>query len=282
MVVGHDSGWRRRVVDVTVLLAVPAVLLGLFALSPATRRALAFSTRDPTVVTAFTMHFVHLTTDHLVGNLLAYLAVVPFTYYVAVRSGRRASFFGAFVLVLGVLPFVLSALDLTVARPHVTLGFSDLDMAFLGLFPLATCSSLVRRYPGLFDREYAFAPFFGGVAVVAFLALPASRVRLGLTGVATLLAVAFGHGYVRAVRRAWARPVAREDVGLLAVGLVVFALCLVAAFPPRPAVGPTVTNVRAHALGYGFGLVVWVVAFPALDAVRWSGEAVDDRPASPA
>lgn len=62
-------------VDPLALSAVPVALLAVFSLPLETRRSLAFDYVDPTLVTAFTAHYVHLGTAHLVGFCVGFLTV---------------------------------------------------------------------------------------------------------------------------------------------------------------------------------------------------------------
>ena len=163
-----------RPVDVLILCAVPVGLLGVFALPQSIRLQLVFSHREPTVFTAYISHFVHLTPGHLLANLLLYLFVTPTVYCLCVLAGRRQLFWTAFVVYLGVFPFILSAMNLALWRtqPIVDLGFSGIVMALFGLLPLA-----LAAYAGkVFDDDLTAVSspplFFFATALIAFFAVP--------------------------------------------------------------------------------------------------------------
>jgi len=74
-----------------VLAAVPVVLCAVFALPESTRRSLAFAYAEPTVLTAFTAHYVHLDVGHLAGNVAGYILLAGVGYALAVLGGTGGS-----------------------------------------------------------------------------------------------------------------------------------------------------------------------------------------------
>ena len=83
---------RARVVDLLALCVPPSALVAVFTLPRATRRSLAFAYTDPTLLSAFTAHYVHLGADHLLGNLaglLVFVAIVLTAVALVRRMPRR-------------------------------------------------------------------------------------------------------------------------------------------------------------------------------------------------
>lgn len=117
-----------RASDLAVLLAVPVLLLAIFTLPESTRRSLAFAYADPTAVTAFTAHYVHLDVGHLAGNVAGYALLAGVGYALAVLGDSRRFFLTALATFLLVFPFVLSALNLAVPRDAIGFGFSGINM----------------------------------------------------------------------------------------------------------------------------------------------------------
>jgi len=111
-------------------------LLAIFTLPESTRRSLAFAYADPTAVTAFTAHYVHLDVGHLAGNVAGYALLAGVGYALAVLGDSRRFFLTALATFLLVFPFVLSALNLAVPRDAIGFGFSGINMALAGLLPL--------------------------------------------------------------------------------------------------------------------------------------------------
>ena len=254
-----------RAVDVLALLAVPAALIAVFALPEATRRSLAFAYRDPTLLSAFTAHYVHLGADHLLGNLAGYGLLAGAGYALAVLSGRRRLFLTAFATYLGAFPFALSALNLAVPRDAVGFGFSGVNMALGGLLPILWyCYARDRFFP---SAPVAALPavFFGLVGWIALLALPVSTQGIGLAGLATGVAGALLAALYAAsndVRfpppvREHARAVAsRPGYGdLLVVTAVVAVGYPVVGFPSDPGGGGSVVNLYVHLLGFCLGFI---------------------------
>jgi hypothetical protein len=254
-----------RAIDALALLAVPGVLIAVFALPEATRRSLAFAYTDPTLLSAFTAHYVHLGVDHLLGNLAGYGLLAGVGYALAVLSGRRRLFFTAFATYLGAFPLALSALNLAVPRNAIGFGFSGVNMALAGLLPIL-CYCYAR------DRFFTAAPlaalpavFFGLIGWIALLALPVSTEGLGLAGLAigvsgALLAVLYAASsdvrFPPPVREGVRTVASRAGHGdLLAVAAVAAVGYPVVGFPSDPSGGGSVVNLYVHLLGFCLGFI---------------------------
>lgn len=257
--------WRElsaslRLGDILVLAGVPAILIAIFTLPEATRRSLAFSYTDPTLVTAFTAHFVHLDTGHLAGNVAGYGILAGVGYALAVLGGCRRFFFTALATFLLAFPFALSALNLAVPRDAIGFGFSGINMAFAGLLPLLL---------GLYARERLFlsvsirvlpAVFFPLVGWIALLALPLSTSGPGLAGVAMAAAgVLLGLLYASSAEIDLRRPLrgrirtvtARPGYSdLFVVGVVLLVGYPVVGFPADPTGDGSVVNLYVHLIGF--------------------------------
>ena len=255
-------GSAVRPADLLVVLAVPALLVAAFALPAETRRALAFSYAEPTLATAVAANFVHLDLAHLVANVTTYLLVVPLVYVLSVLSDRRRRFFVAFTTFLVAFPAALSFLNLAVARPGVTVGFSGVNMAFVGFLPVALSGFVGTHFDVDAELDLAGALFFGGLAMVAVLSVR-SMLTYGVAAAAVLAAALFLSSV--AERHERARPDLRAAVRaggyfeLAAVGLLLFVGLPTVAFPVDPVVGDSVVNLYAHLLGYALGFIVTYV-----------------------
>lgn len=258
---------RTRPADLLALVAVPLVLLGVFALPEATRRSLAFQYTDPTVLTAYTAHFVHLEANHLIANLFGYCLLAGTGYAVALLSRRRRFFFTAMATYLLAFPFVLSALNLAVPRHAIGYGFSGINMAFLGVLPLVMAAyARVHLYPESSVQPLP-AVFFASVAWMALLALPvglegAAAVGGGVVAFGALVGVWYLHsamrarGWRRAVREWTAAVTARPGYGdLFVVGIVLLIAYPVVGFPTNPVGEGRVLNLYVHLLGYCLGFI---------------------------
>ena len=89
-----------RPLDVAILLLPAVMLLGVGLLPWELRKQLAFSYTEPTLLTAFTAHFVHADSIHLFRNVAGYLLVVPTVYVLSILADRRQLFYIVFVVVL--------------------------------------------------------------------------------------------------------------------------------------------------------------------------------------
>jgi hypothetical protein len=256
---------RVRAVDILALCAPAVALLAVFALPEPTRRSLAFAYLDPTPLTAFSAHYVHLGVEHLLGNLVGYVLLAGVGYALAALSGRRRLFFTAFATYLGAFPFALSALNLAVPRNAVGFGFSGVNMALAGLLPILWYCYARDRF-GLAASVAALpALFFALVGWIALLALPVSTAGDGVAGLAigvagALLAVLYaasaGVSVPRSVGGRLRAVAARPGYGdLLAVGAVLAVGYPVVGFPSDPSGGGSVVNLYVHLLGFCLGFI---------------------------
>lgn len=259
---------RVRLGDCLALAAVPAVLVGVFLLPESTRRAFAFAYRRPTVVTAYTAHFVHFSLDHLLANLLGYVLLAGIGYSLSVLAGARRLFGVAAATYLLAFPFVLSGLNLAIPRNGLGYGFSALNMAFAGLLAILLAVYAERRLHAAAGVRQAPGPFLLGLALVAVVALPPTRTRTALAAAAALAAIGYGASFVRDVRS----PVTggRRPTGdspgwpdLFALGALLFVGYPFVGFPAEGRLDGAVVNVYLHLLGFCLAFLVPYIALEA-------------------
>ena len=260
------SGFRRELVagvrlgDLLVLALVPVVLGAVFALPESTRRSLAFAYTEPTALTAFTAHYVHLEAGHLAGNVAGYCLLAGVGYALAVLGGSRRFFLTALATFLLAFPFVLSGLNLAVPRDAIGFGSSGINMALAGLLPLRPGTYARERFaPGASLRALP-AVFFALVGWIALLALPLSTTGPGLAGLATgvtgaVLAVLYlstSGIEIRETAREGLREIASRpgEGDLFAVGAVLGVGYPVVGFPSDPTGAGSVVNLYVHLLGF--------------------------------
>lgn len=246
---------RARLGDVVAMGSVPVLLVAVFQLPEATRLGLTFHYTEPTLLTAYTAHFVHLEASHLGGNVAGYLLLVSVCYALAVLGGRRRFFLTAFAAFLSVFPPLLSGLNLAVPRTAMGFGFSGINMALLGLLPLLLVSYARRQFFPRLNLRHAPATFFLALAAVSLLALPSDAI---VSSVAVASA-GIGGLYLASVRRSWhlspretlSTLVARQGYGdLLVVALALFIAYPFVGFPADVAGSGQVLNLYVHLLGF--------------------------------
>lgn len=250
-----DLSSRARAADVLAMTAVPLLLIGVFLLPESTRRELTFHYTEPTLLTAYTAHFVHLEAAHLAGNVAGYLLLVSVCYTLAVLGRRRRFFLTAFAAFLSVFPPMLSGLNLAVPRNAIGFGFSGINMALLGILPLLLVSYARRQFFPRLDLQHAPATFFLALAAVSLLALPSDGIVSGIAIAAALI----GALYLVSVRRSWhlsprdtlSAIVARQGYGdLLLVAVALFGAYPFVGFPTDAAGAGQVLNLYVHLLGF--------------------------------
>lgn len=243
-----------------LLLALPAVLVGVFLLPHPVRDALVLRAEDPSLATAFAAHFVHRSWGHLAGNLAVYAGAVGLGYPLAVLGGRRRTYLSAVLAVVVAYPLVLSALYLAGHGSGELLGASGLVLALVGVLPLVLFAYVGARVDGAVAVDHAPALFFLGAAAVV------GRTALDVPAVWPFVPVAVGLGAlyllpVAATLRRGAGVRGRQlhqagYVELPAAAVLVFFLALAVAVPADPSAGgDAVAELTLHALAYALGFV---------------------------
>lgn len=267
----QDLAHESRLLDLLVIFLVPVVLAGVYSLPRTTLEAWVFDTTAPTLATAYTAHFVHLDTLHLLGNLSVYFPAVLVAYLLCVLSDRRRLFRITLVTLLVVFPFALSAMQLVFPRERLIFGFSGINAGFVGLAAFALVGYLGRNLSRRINERYAPALLFFVAGAVALIALPARgfRIEVGLA------AFALGIAYVGVALSRQGVP-SREEIRAAADNPGYFELAgagfglLVgypfAAFQEVVVPDGGVIDVYVHVLGFSLAFIVVFVFVFAVDS----------------
>lgn len=264
----RDSLWKRvhqrgTVLDVGLIVSISVVLIVLFSLSLETKRTLAFSYTEPTLLTAFTSHYIHFSVVHLLVNVIGYSLIVSTVYLCAIAANRRTQFFVVFTVFLLFLPFVLSAFNLVFPRAGIGVGFSGVIMAFLGYLPIVLTTLLGTQLDLSMNGIHSSWLFFFGFAIIAVAAVP-GLYGIGIAVVAVLSGILF---LLPVIEKVHQEGIQSETVGLfeagsaefLMVALVTFLTYPIIAFPRDTTVIGGQINVYSHALGFCFGYLTTYV-----------------------
>ena len=270
---------KRIVADALALAAVPLAMLAVFALPSELKRAYAFSYTDPTVLTAFTAHYVHLAPTHLAGNVVGFLLLASVGYGLSLVAGRRRLFFASLVTFLFAFPFVLSGLNLAIPRDAIGFGFSGVNMALFGYVAVALVTAVNDRFDADAHR-YLPALFLASAGYIALIALPTSGSSVGLAAVALVVAALYARSASRrpgpSLRRTVGRVIGTPVYGeLVAVAVVLLLGYPFVGFPTPTADGPRV-NLYVHFLGYALAYTTVYVSLLADRSGRLLGP-IDDR-----
>jgi len=260
---------RLTAVDVAFLVYIPAALVGVFLLPMELRRELALRYMEPSVRTMYAAHFVHFDFLHLVSNLLVYLLVVPFSLAVSVWSGRRRRFYVVAVTILLAFPLILSGLNVLFPRPRIGMGFSGLNLAFVGYLPHVLADRFEAEHPE-WERSRAALlalAFFVGTGIVTVRVVAsirgAPRIGIGWALAAGIGSFAAAAGLTRPVVSCLrSQGITGGSIPpLVALGSLLFVLLMIVGFPEASATGGSVVNVFLHLLGFSFGYIVPYTAF---------------------
>lgn len=183
------------------------------------------------------------------------------------HTDRVRLFWAAFVTFLGAFPVALSVLNLVFERDALGVGFSGLNMAFVGLLAVLLVDYLTLHFPGSVDRAQAPWLFVSTVGVIGALTIPSP-----VHEVVGTLVVVLGVGWLVPATHAVALGSVLErfletdgsEVALLASLLLCWTLAV--AFPGDVSGDGTVINVYTHLLGYCLGFLVPYTASFLFDA----------------
>ncbi|QLG29446.1 hypothetical protein HUG10_07285 [Halorarum halophilum] len=252
-----------RRMDLVLLSTVPVLLLLVHALPEPVRRGLAFRFRAPTLVTAYTSHFVHLSLEHLLVNLVGYILLAGVCYVLAVLADRRQLFGMAITTYLLAFPLVLSALNLAIPRDAIGYGFSGVNMALLGLLPLLLAEYTEQNLNPAVGVRHAPSLFFSGLVLVSLVALPLTLLSVGLAIAAGFVVLLYASSLRTSHRES---PTAASESVLTGsssgwadqffIGLIVFLGYLFIGFPLSATVDGAVLNTYAHLLGFCLAFIV--------------------------
>ena len=248
------------VFDLSLLALVPVVLLAVFSLPLDVREEFVFDVTDPSVVGAYTSHYVHLSQSHLVGNLAMYLLVVPLTYALSVLSDRQWLFRNACVTFLVAFPFALSGLQLVFPRERILFGFSGINAAFFGLLCFVLVSYASAHLSSHIHERDAPALLFVTVALISLITVPSRAWPLEIAAAALAVAVLYIVGVALKIRVPnWHLFVERSGAGRIELFVIGFAILLSYPFLgfQRTFTGDgAVFDLYSHLLGYCLAFIV--------------------------
>ncbi|MFC7199683.1 hypothetical protein [Halospeciosus flavus] len=255
---------RVRAVDLVLLIGPAVLLVWVFSLPTALRYTLVFDPAQPSLRTAFSANYVHLTWLHLLSNVAGYLLLASVVYLLAVINGTRRRFQTVVMGILLVFPVPLSYLDLVLDLPGIVLGFSGLNMALLG-YGIVEISVYIRNYvtdrfdvenaPGFFFATTTFVGAMYAETTVGFVFLGASALIALFYWIEILLSIEF---LIVGSKQILDHP---GYVELLAGGILLSAGFVLAAFPADPVYHSSVVNIYLHFAGFAMGFIstyTWV------------------------
>lgn len=263
--------WPLVFADMLGIVSVPVLLIGIHVLGSARfHDLLTYTSTAPTLHGLFGHWAVHYSELHLLENAAGFLFVACLAYGLAWISDERRWFRLSMVTILLVVPAlsaVVSSRGFAAVTPELAYqarGASAVVAAVVGLAYVLSLGVVRRTY----DLRATLS--VGGTTLIAVLtvllvqvgSVPTRR-TLALPGVAAAILV-FDGGL-----RLWAGSpgpetaladidvcaLARAGVAALLVALVMAGTFL-ALFPADPFLGPSITNVFAHAAGFLLGALV--------------------------
>jgi len=247
-------------IDIAAVLAVPVVLVAVQLFPDSVCGALVLNYGSPGVVQVYTTHFVHADWAHLAGNVGVYLVAVALVYLLLIYADTRRTFYVGFALVLLVVPFPVSALDLYLVGPEAgeasTRGFSGLASAFVGFVPVMVFVFLRENLSQRVRVYESMGLFLASLGVTLFLLRgPTDSTAIFAFAVGVLYYVPVVWRLNDDVRQAFAGwSISKQALVIYAV--LLFLISPVILFPANPAQGGTVVNLVTHFGGFFIGYLL--------------------------
>jgi len=257
----EDVHTQLRWGDLLLIATVPVILVGIYFLPRSTLEGLVFDTTAPSLLTAYTSHFVQLDGFHLLGNVTVYVPVVGMAYLLCILSDRRQLFRITFLTLVFVFPVALSAMQVIFPRERLIFGFSGINAGFVGLACFALTGYLGKNISERADDRYAPSLFFFAVGLIALIGLPARAFRLEIGASSLALSVLYlGIGLYQQgppskaeVKAAIDRPGYFETAG---AGFGLLAGYPFVAFQDAVVPDSGVLDVYVHILGFALAFII--------------------------
>jgi membrane associated rhomboid family serine protease len=252
---------RVRFLDLALIFAPLIPLFGIQFQPDPVRQAFVLDYAEPSVVTLYTTHFVHVNWTHFFGNVGGYVLIASIAYLLSVLSNRRRHFLAVFALTLTVVPVALSGLALLSRNSGVGMGFSGILMALFGYFSLVLVAFLAVRFSETLHLDHAFVLFSLGLVITILRTKPSvdpgSFSRSGLV----LLLFVLSFSLIRSLSNASLRHIVTglQKTGyieLALTGIVLFVFTFATAFEGGSVADGSDIATDLHAFGFvlGFGL----------------------------
>ena len=193
----HEQGFvedtRNQIhwVDLALITVVPLLLVVVYALPRSTLEQFVFDTTSPTLVAAYTSHFVHMDGFHLLGNLTIYFPVVGVAYLLCLLSNRRQLFWVSFITLVVGFPIALSSMQLIFPRERLIFGFSGINAGFAGMACFVFTGYLRTNITPRAQERYAPTMLFIAMGLIALVALPRAAYQFEISAAAFALAVSY-------------------------------------------------------------------------------------------
>jgi len=256
----------ERVVEISILVAIPAFLTAIHFLLPASvYENLVFTFNNANPVTAWAAAYLHESPQHLYDNLVGYGTVIGFIYYLyAVELQRRRLFWTTIAVLLAVTPFITTAIDYIILYQHAGLiaasgtsvGFSGIVSAFGGMLFTGIGGFVAAEYDA-WDAVHTILLItltaLGALTTVNSILTPTIAVLLSIGFI--LLGVQFAP--VAVIRRPaqWSnylRQYAGAAAKIVVYGTVVCVL-VIGMLPLDIVQNGSFVNILAHMTGFIFG-----------------------------
>ena len=274
--------WRRittapPVEQYLLLLALPAALsLGWFlGIGEQLGFSLAadslFADRR-TLFTAFTANYVHVSGQHLFDNLLNFWVTLFGLYPLVAIAGWEQQFRRLTVGYLLVVPFCIAWVTLATlgqVTNQLSVGFSGIVTAFLGLVPVVLVAAGSEVTDGEIDPAWSVVPFTVSLAVVFMMPsvwyFPAQPlIAAGCLGTGCLAAGLLWWVEPPAGVVSTARSLSPDNRLAFLIGVTVFVFGVAGAL----LVVPRGTNVWGHLAGYVAGFLLPYLGYVIIPAFQ--------------
>ena len=278
MRVGFGNSYKEiPLKDIVLIASIPIILTINFLLPSNVKNILTLHYFSPTILGFYFTHFVHETLPHFLGNLIFYILIVCFIYYLAVKGESKKEFYYSFFIFILILPLIISFFNLLLVSVkqlgfNKTLGFSGINSAFLGVLPYFSLMLLKKRFWPKLKLPIGMNSFIFFAAGFEVFIYRSYLISFSL-GTSLILAIFLWIGFLAYlikflldIKRVegfnFSRKNKKTNLAALTFFIAIFAIyatLLTGVFPSTLIVGKSIVNIFAHSMGLSVGLGISIL-----------------------
>jgi hypothetical protein len=242
---------KLKIADFIIALALPSIITIIFLLPYTIKQLLVFNRESMVFWSFFTSDFVHLNSNHYVGNI-ANLCVALVIQLIAVSIiCQKKKYLKTVLILIFSVPFMGSAINYFI-QPYVILsyGSSGLVAAIVGIFPIIFLSYFKNTRP---NKNILYYLFLGMTLLIFFFkyAIHISDTFLILIGL-TVIAIAC----INPLQQIIKKEKNQMTICLFFLLPIAFFSLVIGAFPSVLLTNNSVTNIIIHFFGLVYGLTI--------------------------
>ena len=248
---------------IIILSAVALILIGLFFLPHPLKKGFVLDTENPTIETAFISNYIHLTLEHLCGNLISYALISIFLLFLWSQLGYK-NLNKNLILIFLVFPIINSLACVIVFQEIIQKqmfanGFSAIVSALFGFLPYSIILYLKKVHKVDFNKSLLFIFLFSTILIVPIFYFNTFLLFI------VILALAFSLKETSKdftnIFSSLSKKLRTKILFFISVSIFISFLFSLSMFPKSITYKEGVVNIFSHYLGYIFGFTLGLAKY---------------------